>query len=307
MVGKLGVTETAWPQDSVLVAGDFRAMKKEAIKSGEGELVRGTVLARDAATAKLVALDKEVAVENEVLAAASKTAADVTGEALVTDAGGTLKQFNVFTAYKGVEPGSVTIHATVGSAAKAATDAAGDGKLAGDFSGFIDYASGFVCLVFGTAPDDNTNVTADYTYGADQKTFASTLDHTPVIPRTITATATIGAAAVNATDDGHGKLSGTGVSGTIDYETGAVSLTYTTAPDDPSNVVVDYSYGDANQKHLPVALLVEDLDATSADAEAQVYLVGEYRQVDLVWPSGIGAGNKSRSLAQLQVLGIVTK
>lgn len=217
MSGTLGVTETAWPQESTLIAGNFHAIKEETIKSGEGALVRGQVLARDEGTDKLVKLVKETA---------------VLAEAAVVDAGGSLKVFHVFLTNPQVVPGTVTVHATVGAAAKTATDTNGDGKLSGDsgnIKGFVDYASGYAYLSFATAPDDNTDIT------------------------------------------------------------------------------VDYSHGNSSRKHLPVALLVEDVDATSADKEAQVYLVGEYRAVDLVWPSGISAGNKTRALEQLQAQGIVTK
>ena len=85
-------------------------------------------------------------------------------------------------------------------------------------------------LKFTTAPDNATNVVAAYHYGSDKKVFSKTLAYSPVIPGTVTVSATIGAATVTATDDGHGTLSGTGVSGTIDYDTGAISVTYTTAP-----------------------------------------------------------------------------
>lgn len=45
-----------------------------------------------------------------------------------------------------------------------------------------------------------------------------------------------------ATDDGNGNLIGTGVSGTIDYETGAISVTFTTAPDEGAAVEFAYNY-----------------------------------------------------------------
>ena len=310
MAGSLGVTETARTEDSTLLAGDFHAIKAATVKSGEGALVRGAVLARDEASDKYVELDIETAIADEVLGTGSKTATAVTAEALVTDAGGALTEFAVFAANGDIEPGSVTIDATVGAAGKEATDANSDGKITGDsgnISGFVDYASGFIYLKFATAPDDNTNITADYTHGEDTKVFAATLAQRPVIPRTVTVSATIAAATVTATDDGHGKITGTGVTGTIDYDTGAVSVTYTTAPDDAEDVEVDYSYGDAAQKNVAVGILRGAVDATSADATAQVHVVGEYRTADLVWPSSITAGNKARALEQLQAQGIIVK
>ena len=62
-----------------------------------------------------------------------------------------------------------------------------------------------------------------------------------ITPSSITFTATIGAAGVDITDDGEGALAGTGVTGTIDYDTGDYTLVFTTAPDDETDVVVDYT------------------------------------------------------------------
>jgi len=45
-----------------------------------------------------------------------------------------------------------------------------------------------------------------------------------------------------ATDDGNGNVIGTGVSGTIDYESGAISVTFTTSPDVSSTVEFAYNY-----------------------------------------------------------------
>ena len=137
--------------------------------------------------------------------------------------------------------------------------------------------------------------------------FSKTLAYSPVIPGTVTVSATIGAATVTATDDAHGAISGTGVSGTIDYDTGELSVTYTTAPDDPSNVTVAYSYGYDTKRHVAMGILVEAIDATSANKTAQVYLAGEFRETDLSWPSAIAAANKTRAKAELRERGIIVK
>lgn len=66
-------------------------------------------------------------------------------------------------------------------------------------------------------------------------------DHTEIEDGSVTLTATVGSAPVNITDSG-GVLSGTNVTGTIDYETGAWVVTWSTgAPDDASVMVVDYT------------------------------------------------------------------
>lgn len=213
MAGTYGVNETAGVEVSQLIAGDFHAMKKVTILSGEGALKRGAVLAFDQANEKHVQLDKESAVADEDI---------------------------------------------------------GDG-------------------------DGSTTQ------------FTAQLANTPVVPRTVTITATVSSSAVDAVDDGHGKLTGTGVSGTIDYGTGEVSLTYGTAPDNATDILADYSYGDAADKHVAAAILAEDADATSADKEAQAYFGGEYRSADLVWPDAITAANKARALRQLEAKGIIVK
>ena len=143
-----GVTSEVVTRDSLL--GDHQpVMKSGIILSGEN-LALGAVLAQDA-DGKYVGLDLE---------------ASISAESLVADAGGTLTAFEGFLAHGGVVPGSVTIHATVGAAAKTLVDN-GAGKVSGTAgSGLIDYASGYYRLIFGTAPDDNTAITADYGHDA---------------------------------------------------------------------------------------------------------------------------------------------
>jgi hypothetical protein len=56
-------------------------------------------------------------------------------------------------------------------------------------------------------------------------TFAGNLT-APILPSTVTVTA----GAVTGTDNGAGVISGAGISGTINYASGAISVTFTTAP-----------------------------------------------------------------------------
>lgn len=107
-----------------------------------------------------------VYVVDDETVAASRPGTAVSAESLVADAGGSATEFKGVLAHGGVVPGGVTINATVGSVAKALTDD-GQGRLSGSGGkGFIDYASGYYDLLFTTAPDDNTAITADYHYGA---------------------------------------------------------------------------------------------------------------------------------------------
>ena len=71
--------------------------------------------------------------------------------------------------------------------------------------------------------------------------FSGTLVHPPVVAGSITIHYTISSTAYTATDDGAGNISGTDCSGTINYSTGAWSLTFTTAPDSGTNITADYT------------------------------------------------------------------
>ncbi|MBI4799679.1 MAG: hypothetical protein HY794_13330 [Desulfarculus sp.] len=109
--------------------------------------------------------EKVYVVDDETVGA-RPTGTAVSAESLVADAGGTLKVFTGMLAHGAVDPGSVSIAATVGAAAKAMTDD-GQGRLSGNAGvGFIDYASGHYSLYFTTAPDDDTAITASYSHGA---------------------------------------------------------------------------------------------------------------------------------------------
>jgi len=71
-------------------------------------------------------------------------------------------------------------------------------------------------------------------------TFSGTAARKPIIPGSIRIKYTIGGTTYSghtaATDDGSGSISGEHVSGTINYETGAYSLTFDTAPDNGTSI-----------------------------------------------------------------------
>lgn len=69
-------------------------------------------------------------------------------------------------------------------------------------------------------------------------TFADTLTNPLVAGRTINVTA----GAVTGTDNGSGVISGSGITGTINYTTGAISVTFTVAPAGAVAIECDYSY-----------------------------------------------------------------
>ncbi len=68
--------------------------------------------------------------------------------------------------------------------------------------------------------------------------FAHTAANLYVIPGTVAITA----GTVTGVDDANGNITGTGISGTIDYVTGAVSLAFTTAPANAVAITMNYEY-----------------------------------------------------------------
>ena len=207
----LGVTEVNLEQTSIK-AGESFIQRKETIPNGEGSLKAGAVLA-EGFDKKFYALVKATAVAAEVIASQSGTEVTFTGKLA--------KRF--------VEPGSITIKATISSAE------------------------------------------------------------------------------VQLVEDGHGRLNGDDGAGVISYgEDGDAefSVTFDTAPDNPSDITADYEHGDANKKHVPAGVLLEDADASSADVKAQVLRFGEVRNAALIWPASITATNKAQAVAEMAKKGI---
>lgn len=69
------------------------------------------------------------------------------------------------------------------------------------------------------------------------QTFTDTLANPIVAENTVTVR---NAAVAVATDDGVGRITGTGVSGTIDYDTGDISVFFSTPPGSGNSITVDY-------------------------------------------------------------------
>ncbi len=61
----------------------------------------------------------------------------------------------------------------------------------------------------------------------------------------------------------------------------------------------------ADGSEVARAILVEDVDATSAAADALVYGLGKFRLSDLVWPDGISDADKNTALLNLADRGIL--
>ncbi|RLE64909.1 MAG: hypothetical protein DRJ47_06440 [Thermoprotei archaeon] len=67
--------------------------------------------------------------------------------------------------------------------------------------------------------------------------------HRPLKPESVVIHYTIGGVSYTATDDGSGSISGSHISsGSVDYSSGTVDITFDTAPDADTNITIDYSY-----------------------------------------------------------------
>lgn len=94
-----------------------------------------------------------------------------------------------------------------------------------------------------------------------QTAFSVTLGYTPVRPKSVAITA----GSVVAADDGNGNIVGTGVTGTVDYVTGAVTVTFSAAPDADVAVMAQYRY---DMDQTTVGFSQVDLDLKSISLEA---------------------------------------
>jgi hypothetical protein len=106
---------------------------------------------------------------------------------------------------------------------------------------------------------------------ASAVTFGSTLDFVPVKPSTLTVTA----GSISGTDNGLGVIAGTGISGTIDYATGAISVTFTAAPALAVQVVSTYSYNMEANTNIPQV----NIDITLNEVRAKT------RKLKALWSS----------------------
>lgn len=163
------------------------------------------VVGGDAAKAS-VALQMEEAITSETL--------DDTPDGSIQSFSGTLSNENC-------APGSLDITATVDTAAVTILDNS-NGVLYGSEAAVVDEVI-----------DDTPNGVLTE--------FSGTLAYYPIDPGSLEITATI-TSAVTISDDGEGVLSGTSVTGTINYTTGEWTLAWSVgAPDDETDITADYT------------------------------------------------------------------
>ena len=117
-------------------------------------------------------------------------------------------------------------------------------------------------------PNYSANVVDNEILGASgNATISTNVQWTPVRPGTVYVSADGGTVVGN--DDGNGTITGTGItSGTIDYATGAISITFTAAPADEP--VVSYVYDNEEVSVIPQTKIPEvNLKITSLPVVAQ--------------------------------------
>jgi len=191
----------------------------------------------------------------------------VTGEVLSTDPNGTLLVFSGTTAYSAVRPNTCSFTATVSASTVTITDN-GLGALSGtNVTGTINYYSGDWELTFtGTAPDNTTDITGDYSYGAvgpyqvtDFDTTVATvssvtkyrgqLPENNIIPGTVTFKVKFDGVTLNYNDNARGRLNGSNlISGFINYVDGSFLLIFYVVPDvsPAQNILCTYKHRDTS-------------------------------------------------------------
>ena len=140
-----------------------------------------------------------------------------------------------------VKPGSVQV-----SAPDRTFSDDGEGNLVGNprGSGSISYESGVLSLVFTIPAPPAGDVVVSYIQqspavpGVSSFSSSGRLSKTPITPGSVTIS--VGSTFV-LRDNGAGGLSGSGITGTIDYDTGAWSIDYAAATV-PANAVISAIY-----------------------------------------------------------------
>ena len=180
---------------------------------------------------------------------------------LVTTPDGVLTNFSgtVTLTAKYIKPGTFITTATVGAASIVTTDN-GAGVLAGTgVTGTINYATGAWTLIYGTAPDDTTDITFTYSYitvSPVQVTAASTgvagvagiLIYEgrllpDIIPDSVSLIINFSSSPVTFSDNASGIFSGTGLNyGYIDYNSGYFKLVFNIAPDAAAAMTATYKH-----------------------------------------------------------------
>jgi len=155
-------------------------------------------------------------------------------------------------------------------------------------------------------------------------TYAITLQPGPATPNTVVITATIGGVEYVATDNGFGNIVsqiGNQITGTIVYDNGsnqgALNLTFATAPDNLTNIVVNWNYdyeADDFTNTLIRSIYIEvdnvNIKATahplritvSAQAEFELKSLADYSMISAAQEAALGLISNERDIRYINLL-----
>jgi hypothetical protein len=136
---------------------------------------------------------------------------------------------------------------------------AGRKAMGRGWAGLIKNVASYFVVGEGGANSVNVPSETGATGNGVLKNFSFTISQVPIVRGSVT----IVAGAVTGTDNGNGNISGAGVSGSINYKTGLVNITYTVAVPNLTAIVVSYHYR-ATPKAPDVALVALEAESTSS-------------------------------------------
>lgn len=216
---------------------------------------------------------------------------DIVGEVLGTGDGSTTV-FNLQTAKKPIFLTPFTLKYTVSSTQHSATTDSSGNLTGTHISSGTVAETGAISVTFSTPPDNTTNITGDSrTKGLLQKVldyiapnnatetlgtgngsttvFSGTLSNTNIAKGQMQVKFVIATQTFYAYDDGNGSFDHekiTAGSSSINYTTGAWQITFTTAPDNTTNIDTLYAHTSGEGQDWLVVTSRKSRDSTGSDA-----------------------------------------
>jgi len=127
--------------------------------------------------------------------------------------------------------------------------------------------------------------------------FAFKLKYPPINLRSVTIRLASGT--VKAIDDGEGNILGVGVQGTINYQTGAVTLTFATAPAKGDKILADYASNFEAMNEIPTIRSEYDSLSVNARTYALRTSIGLFKSYEMSKRFGINVEEQiARDLTQ---------
>jgi len=158
---------------------------------------------------------------------------------LVGISDGSTLSFSTTVANTPIKPGTAKLLFVVGGVLKNIIDN-GSGSFidANIDSGTINYNTGEIIINYLVAPDIETNI--NIIYNKNILIYSYITPAKPIKIESIKIKYTLSTVEKIATDDGDGNIVGDGLTGTVNYINGIISLTFTVMPDSLTNISIDY-------------------------------------------------------------------